>query len=88
MLPLAALFYATALVADEVEGRTLTYLTTRPVSRAAIFAGKFAAYLVTDLCLALPACVLTFFLLLTTPRPVGRGPGAPSTCCATSPCWR
>jgi ABC-2 type transport system permease protein len=66
VLPLVALFYATALVADEVEGRTLTYLTTRPIGRDALFAGKFAAYLVTALCLALPACVLTFFLLLSS----------------------
>ena len=64
-LPLAALFYATALIADEVEGRTLTYLLTRPVRRNAILAGKFAAYLVTTLCLALPAAVLTFFVLAT-----------------------
>jgi ABC-type transport system involved in multi-copper enzyme maturation permease subunit len=65
-LPLAALFYATALIADEVEGRTLTYLLTRPVQRRAILAGKFGAYLVTTLCLALPAAVLTFFVLATT----------------------
>lgn len=65
-LPLAALFYATALIADEVEGRTLTYLLTRPVQRRAILAGKFAAYLVTTLCLALPAAVLTFFVLATS----------------------
>jgi ABC-2 type transport system permease protein len=65
VLPLAALFYATALVADEVEGKTLTYLLTRPLTRASIFAGKFAAYLVTTLCLALPAAVLTFFLILS-----------------------
>ncbi len=65
VLPLAALFYATALVADEVEGRTLTYLLTRPLTRVAIFAGKFAAYLATTLLLALPACVLSFFLLLS-----------------------
>ncbi len=65
VLPLAALFYATALIADEVEGRTLTYLVTRPVTRESIFAGKFAAYLVTTLCVALPAGVLTFFLLLS-----------------------
>ena len=30
-LPLAALFYATALIADEVEGKTITYLLTRPI---------------------------------------------------------
>ncbi|HET9316119.1 MAG TPA: ABC transporter permease [Vicinamibacteria bacterium] len=65
-LPLAALFYATALIADEVEGRTLTYLITRPVRRSAILAGKFAAYLVTTLCLALPAAVITFFMLATS----------------------
>jgi ABC-2 type transport system permease protein len=65
VLPLAALFYATALVADEVEGKTLTYLVTRPLTRASIFAGKFAAYLVTTLSLALPAAVLTFFLVLS-----------------------
>jgi ABC-2 type transport system permease protein len=64
VLPLAALFFATALVADEVEGRTLTYLLTRPLTRASIFAGKFAAYLITTLALALPSVVLTFFVLI------------------------
>jgi ABC-2 type transport system permease protein len=66
VLPLAALFYATSLIADEVEGRTLTYLVTRPLTRGSIFAGKFAAYLVTALSLALPAAVVTFFVLLST----------------------
>jgi len=67
VLPLAALFYATSLVADEVEGKTLTYLLTRPLTRAAIFAGKFAAYVATTFTLALPAAVLTFFILMTAP---------------------
>ena len=39
VLPLAALFFATSLVADEVEGRTLTYLITRPLTRPSIFVG-------------------------------------------------
>ncbi|HXK08180.1 MAG TPA: ABC transporter permease [Vicinamibacteria bacterium] len=65
VLPLAALFFATALVADEVEGRTLTYLTSRPLTRPSVFAGKFAAYVATTLALALPAVVLTFFVLLS-----------------------
>jgi ABC-type transport system involved in multi-copper enzyme maturation permease subunit len=68
VLPLAALFYATSLVADEVEGRTLTYLLTRPLTRASIFAGKFAAYLATTFTLALPAGVVTFFVLMTAPN--------------------
>jgi len=65
VLPLAALFYATALIADEVEGKTISYLLTRPIQRVAVLAGKFAAYLVTNLALALPAVMATFFLLNT-----------------------
>ena len=64
-LPIAALFYATALIADEVDGKTLTFLITRPVRRSAILLGKFAAYVVTTLTLALPAAVITFFILAT-----------------------
>jgi ABC-2 type transport system permease protein len=64
-LPLAALFYATALIADEVEGKTITYLLTRPIQRPAILVGKFAAYLVTTVSMALPAVVATFFLMTT-----------------------
>jgi ABC-2 type transport system permease protein len=76
VLPLAALFYATSLIADEVEGRTLTYLLTRPLTRGAIFAGKFAAYVATTFTLALPAAVLTFFILMTAPGAPALGPAA------------
>ena len=46
-LPLVALFYASSLIADEVESKTITYLLTRPISRSAILCGKFAAYCAT-----------------------------------------
>jgi ABC-type transport system involved in multi-copper enzyme maturation permease subunit len=77
VLPLAALFYATSLIADEVDGKTLTYLLTRPIQRGAILAGKFAAYLVTTLALTLPAVVITFFLLTTVRGIVGLGAFVP-----------
>jgi ABC-2 type transport system permease protein len=77
LLPLAALFYASALVADEVEGKTLTYLLTRPLRRNAILAGKFAAYLATTLSLTLPAVVVTFFLLATSRGFAGLGAAVP-----------
>jgi ABC-2 type transport system permease protein len=77
VLPLAALFYATALIADEVEGKTLTYLLTRPIRREAILTGKYAAYLVTTLALSLPAAVLTFFLLATARGWSGIGAAVP-----------
>lgn len=62
-LPLVALFYATALVADEVEGKTITFLLSRPLRRPSILIGKFAAYAATALSLALPCLVASFFLL-------------------------
>jgi ABC-2 type transport system permease protein len=77
VLPLAALFYATSLIADEVEGKTLTYLLTRPLRRESILAGKFAAYVVTTLVLTLPATVITFFLLVTARGFAGTGAAAP-----------
>jgi ABC-type transport system involved in multi-copper enzyme maturation permease subunit len=63
VLPLVALFYATSLIADEIEGRTITYLLTRPIKRGAILVGKFGAYLATTLTLTLPPLLFTFFLL-------------------------
>jgi ABC-2 type transport system permease protein len=76
-LPLAALFYASSLIADEVEARTITYLLTRPVRRASVLAGKFAAYLATTFALALPGLVVTFFLLTTQRGWRGVAGGAP-----------
>jgi ABC-2 type transport system permease protein len=76
-LPLAALFYGTSLIADEVEGKTLTYLLTRPIRRNAILTGKYAAYLVTTLAFSLPAAVLTFFLLATARGWSGIGAAVP-----------
>jgi ABC-type transport system involved in multi-copper enzyme maturation permease subunit len=77
LVPLAALFYATALIADEVEGRTLTYLLTRPVGRAAILSGKFAACLATTLSLSLPSLLLSFFLLTSARGWDGVGAAVP-----------
>lgn len=77
VVPLAALFYATSLVADEVEGKTLTYLLTRPIRRGAILAGKLAAYLATTLALSLPAIVASFFVLATERGVSGFGARVP-----------
>lgn len=43
MLPLAALFYGGPSVVDEIEGRTLTYMTLRPLPKPVLFLGKWAA---------------------------------------------
>ena len=35
VVPVLGVFYGTALIADEVDDKTITYLFTRPVPRAA-----------------------------------------------------
>jgi ABC-type transport system involved in multi-copper enzyme maturation permease subunit len=77
VLPLVALFFASALIADEVEGKTITYLLTRPIQRGAILLGKFLAYLASTSLLCLPVVVVTFFLLATARGWSGVGAMAP-----------
>src|SRR5437868_11280328 len=45
-VPVLGAFYGTALIADEVEDKTITFLFTRPISRSAVLFGKYLAYLV------------------------------------------
>lgn len=63
IVPVLSAFYGTALIADEVEDRTLTYLFTRPIPRAAVLLGKYLAYLVATGCVVLPAVVLVWLLV-------------------------
>ena len=63
-VPLLGVFYGTALIADEVEDKTITYLFTRPLSRGAVLVGKYLAYLVSTGLLVLPSVMLVFFLVV------------------------
>ena len=63
-VPLLGVFYGTALIADEVEDRTLTYLFTRPLSRGAVLVGKYLAYLGCTGLVVLPSVMLVFFLVV------------------------
>lgn len=63
-VPVLGVFYGTALLADEVEDRTLTYLFTRPVPRGAVLAGKYLAYLVCTAVVVLPSVMLVYFLVV------------------------
>lgn len=69
IVPVLGVFYGTALIADEVEDRTLTYLFTRPVRRGAVLMGKYLAYLACTVLLILPSVVLVYFLVV----PLGGG---------------
>ena len=63
-VPVLAVFYGTALIADEVEDRTITYLFTRPIPREAVLVGKYLAYLTCTAFVVLPAVVLVWLLIV------------------------
>jgi len=64
IVPVLGVFYGTALLADEVEDRTITYLFTRPIRRGAVLVGKYLAYLLCTSLVVLPSVVLVYFLLV------------------------
>jgi len=64
IVPVLGVFYGTALVADEVEDKTLTYLFTRPIQRGAVLIGKYLAYLVCTALVVLPSVMIVYFLLV------------------------
>jgi ABC-type transport system involved in multi-copper enzyme maturation permease subunit len=71
-VPVLAVFYGTALIADEVEDKTITYLFTRPIPRGAVLLGKFLAYLACTISVLLPSVVIVWLLII----PMGGSLGA------------
>ena len=69
IVPILGVFYGTALIADEVDDRTITYLFTRPIPRGAVLLGKYLAYLACTVLLILPSVVVVFLLMV----PLGNG---------------
>jgi ABC-type transport system involved in multi-copper enzyme maturation permease subunit len=63
VVPVLALYYGTALVADEVEDKTITYLFTRPIRRGAVLLGKFLANFVCTVMVELPSLMIVYFLM-------------------------
>jgi len=64
IVPALGVFYGTALIADEIEDRTITYLFVRPMARGAIVLGKYLAYLVCVIAIVLPSAALVFFIMV------------------------
>lgn len=68
ILTLLAVIYGTGVVSQEIEGRTIVYLLTRPVPRWRILLAKFAGAVIA---ITLTACLSAILLAL-----VVYGPGA------------
>jgi len=63
LILILALFFGTSVGSEEIEGKTLTYLTTRPVSKSAIILGKYAAYTFLVISMTGVGVILSFFIL-------------------------
>ena len=63
LILILALFYGTSVCSEEMEGKTLTYLTTRPIAKSAILLGKYAAYTSLIIILTAIGVTLSFFIL-------------------------
>jgi len=63
-VPVLGVFYGTALIADEIEDKTITYLFTRPIRRGAVLFGKYLAYLACTIFVVLPSVMLVYLLVV------------------------
>ncbi len=57
------LFYGTALISEEVDGKTLTYLLVRPIPKPTIMVGKFLALAWISALLVLPTVFFSYAIL-------------------------
>jgi hypothetical protein len=64
IIQVLGVFYGTALIADEVEDKTITYLFTRPIARGSIVLGKYLAFLVCAISVVLPSVTVAFLLVV------------------------
>jgi ABC-2 type transport system permease protein len=64
IVPVLGVFYGTALIADEIDDKTITYLFTRPVPRSAVLFGKYLSFLTCTILLVLPSVVAVYFLIV------------------------
>ena len=60
LLPLATLILATAALGDEIEDKTLQYLTLKPISRTRIVLEKFIAVILVSVPIAWVMLMLTY----------------------------
>jgi ABC-type transport system involved in multi-copper enzyme maturation permease subunit len=66
LILILALFYGTSVCSEEIEGKTLTYLVTRPVSKSAVILGKYFAYILLVILMVVVGMIFSFLILNTS----------------------
>src|SRR5690554_1679828 len=62
LVPLAALYFGGPSVVDEIEGRTITYLTLRPIPRALLYLAKLKSAMLSATLVSVLPIVLLFLV--------------------------
>ncbi|MCY4404441.1 MAG: hypothetical protein OXD54_17900 [Candidatus Poribacteria bacterium] len=65
---LCAIFYGSAIVSDEIDGRGLTFLQMRPIQKSLLLLTKFAAYIVGAVVLISVSHLLLTGIIQTHPK--------------------
>jgi len=63
LILILALFFGTSVCSEETEGKTLTYLTTRPIPKSALILGKYSAYTLLIIMMVNVGVILSFAIL-------------------------
>lgn len=63
LILILSLFFGTSVCSEEIENKTLTYLTTRPIPKSAIILGKYAAYSLLAVLMVVMGLTASFFIL-------------------------
>lgn len=65
LIPIVTAAYATAVIGEEVEGKTLPYIFTRPVYRNWLLIAKTLAFLLASAILGIVAATVTYFVAVS-----------------------
>ena len=65
---LCAIFYGSAIVSDEIDGRGLTFLQMRPIQKSLLLLTKFAAYIIGAVVLISVSHLLLTGIMQTHPK--------------------
>lgn len=65
---LCAIFYGTAIISDEIDGKGLTYLQMRPLRKSVIVLSKFTAYLSGTVALLAVSHLMLTCIVATHPK--------------------
>ena len=63
LIPILALFYGSSIINEEVDNKTLVFLTTSPIPKPSVVLGKFVAYVLLGAIIVNVGLILSFLAI-------------------------